>query len=313
MMAKLQIDRQWIVVLILLLLSGCSGGSKVLDENIALATQKLQRLKTTLDNGQLRNAQLIRQYARIVAAARPDLAAITQQLSKDATSAGQPFQWLVGRLADVKKIKAQYGDRNKLLEEVYSITDAADSNNFNNALADSVNVLADMSNGQLARVGTIAKGQESAFNDTKNFGTGAQLVGNPTYGHWSSSGGTSFWEWYGMYAMFSRLSGGQRIYYSSWDRYRPYSYYQDRGINRYGSPLIRDKWGSRYGSTYQKSAGRSAARRGFGNRPRQSSSFSKGAGVSRKARPAAAQRSRVTTGTLRRSSRYSSRGVFGGK
>lgn len=313
MMAKLQIGSQWIVLLIFFLLGGCSGGNKVLDENIALATQKLQRLKTTLDNGQLRNAQLIRQYARIVAAARPELTAITQQLSRDATAAGQPYQWLVGRLADVKKIKAQFGDRNKLLEEVYSITDAADSNNFNNALADSVNVLADMSKGQLARVGTIAKDQESSFNDTKNFGAGAQLVGNPTYGQWRSSGGTSFWEWYGMYAMFSNLFGGQRIYYSSWDRYRPYSYYQDRGINRYGSPFIRDKWGRRYGSTYQKSAGRSAARRSFGTQPRKFSSFSKGAGVSRKARPTAAQRSRVTTGTLRRSSRYSSRGVFGGK
>jgi len=312
MMAKLRIERRWIMVLILLLLTGCSGGSKVLDENIALATQKLQRLKATLDSDQLRNAQLIRQYARIVAEERPELSPITRQLAKDATTAGQPFQWLTGRLADVKKLKAQYGDPNKLLDEVYSIIEAADSRNFDNALADSVNVLADMSQGKLARIGTIAKDQESAFNDTKNLGAGAQLVGNPTYGHWSSSGGSSFWEWYGMYAMFSNLVGGRHVYYSTWDRHRPYSYYQDRGINRYGSPFIRDKWGRHYGSTYQKSAG-SSTTRGFGSRSRRASSFSRGAGVSRKPRPTAAHLSRPMTGTLRRSSRYSSRGIFGGK
>ena len=54
-------------------------------------------------------------------------------------------------------------------------------------------MLADMSNGSLARVGAISQKAEGE-------GVGNQMVGNPNYGNWqTNSSGISFWQWYGMY------------------------------------------------------------------------------------------------------------------
>ncbi len=54
---------------------------------------------------------------------------------------------------------------------------------------------------------------------------GYQYVGDSRYGHWrTDSHGSSFWEWYGKYALVSSLFGGwyRPIYMHDYDAYRGY-------------------------------------------------------------------------------------------
>ena len=77
------------------------------------------------------------------------------------------------------------------------------------------------------------------------------MIGNPAYGRWVNNDGISFWEFYGMYSMFNNIFGTRHVYFNDWDRHRPYSYYQDVGVDRYGS--YREQ--SKYRSSYSKGSG----------------------------------------------------------
>ena len=158
-----------------------------------------------------------------------------------------------------------------LLVESESLLRAMAIPAYNSALTDTVNALADISNGTLPRVSSMSKAEEALVNDASDYGAGSQLVGNPAYGQWNqSSGGTSFWAWYGMYSMFSNLTGGGRsILYNDWDRHRPYSHYQDRGVHQYGSQKSRQR-----ASSYQKSNTKS-----YQSSSRKGSTYAKGSGV----------------------------------
>ncbi|MFP3458652.1 hypothetical protein R0J89_20595, partial [Psychrobacter sp. SIMBA_152] len=57
------------------------------------------------------------------------------------------------------------------------LREAAKPTLFSDALTDPINMLADMSNGSLARVGAISQKAEGQ-------GVGNQMVGNPNYGNW---------------------------------------------------------------------------------------------------------------------------------
>jgi len=108
---------------------------------------------------------------------------------------------------------------------------------YSDALSDPLNVLADMSDGQLPRINSLSKSQSAKINNAQDFGTGEQLIGNPNYGQWATgSNGMSFWAWYGMYSMMGDLFGSRRTYYNDWGRHRNYSYYNDYGRKRYSSP-----------------------------------------------------------------------------
>jgi len=102
-------------------------------------------------------------------------------------------------------------------------------------MADTVNVIADLSNGELARVNSVSKDTEIRMNSAKDYGAGSQYIGNPNYGHWSHGSGGSFWAWYGQYHFFSSMFGGNRYYYNDWSGRRGYSYYHDIGRNSYTS------------------------------------------------------------------------------
>ncbi len=304
----------WRSVLLLLLMAAlmACGQDKRLEQTLSLAQQRIQELEQAMTRGELRNARLIGQYAEKVASERPDLKEIIATLRQEPTKQGQLFKRLQRRIEQVRQLEASYGDPAVLLAEAQSIVDAADPAVFDMALADVVNVLADMSGGKLPRVGVIEKSRELGVNDAKDYGSGSQLVGNPNYGHWSNQGGTSFWEWYGMYSLFSNLTGGNRVYYNDWNRHRTYSFYQDRIADRYGSPLTRRKWGRNWSSSFQKSSGRDFSR------PRKKSSFSRSAGTggrtgsSRFGTSGNSKRSAFGAGSFRRSSSYR-RGFRGGK
>ncbi len=71
----------------------------------------------------------------------------------------------------------------------------------------------------------------------------SQYVGNPQYGQWRESNGSSFWEFYGRYAMMSSLfnlmSPINRTYYDDYSRNyrgsRPYYGSTVAGAPRYGT------------------------------------------------------------------------------
>ncbi len=277
------------ILLFVILLQACGQDARI-EQSIIMAGERITALQKSLQASTLRNTRLIGQYADVLEKSRPALKQIIATLRREATPKGQLFQYLQRRYDELVKLQREYGDPELLLAEAASLAEAADPVNYDGQLADVVNTLADMSEGQLPRVAAPPRSAEQAV-------PGSRLIGNPGYGQWVNQGGTSFWEWYGMYSLFSNLMGG-RMSYNRWDRSRPYSYFQDRAIDRYGSPLTRRRWGNKWGSSVVKSADR-------GRTMRKRSRFAKTS-------PTSSRSSRSRTGSLRRSSTYQ-RGFRGGK
>jgi len=226
-------------------LVGCSSKEDELAAQVKQAgqivEQRLTGLKQHLRAGRLSNAKLIKQYAQYIKTHSPDLTDIASTLETEATSGGALYQGLMMRYLDVVEqgktvLQMTEADRVNLGKEFQSINVAASPNQFNGALADPLNVLADMSGGKLARVGVGSTEDTQSSNGATNYGRGSTLVGNPNYGHWQQhSNGTSFWAFYGQYRLFSDLLF-RPVYYNDWSRNRDYSYYHDRGRSYYSSP-----------------------------------------------------------------------------
>ncbi|WP_133408017.1 hypothetical protein [Parashewanella tropica] len=239
------------VGLSLLLLSGCGDERpEQIQQYQQLTEKRLTSLAQDLSNGQLRNAQLLKQYASIFAQKHPQYSQLMDLLAKDATDQGPIFQGLQRRLAD-SKVASNFINLDAQLAEVENLYQAADPTLYNDMLSDPVNVIADMSKGTLARVNSISRQADLMANNAEDFGAGSQLVGNPSYGHWQTgNNGISFWEWYGMYALFTNLASPPR--YDSWSRHRGYSYYGDVGRYRYTSPKQFKKQQTVFNKTEQK-------------------------------------------------------------
>lgn len=255
------------ILLMVLLFAVIGGCSDPLDDAIINLTQtnesKLQHLKQQLIAKQVRNATLLSQYGQLLEETRPELKPLINQLVTDATPQGPMFQGLENRVKE-SIVASNFASKDDQLSEMNNLSEALNPVLFNDALSDVVNVLADMSNGSLARVNAMSQAQSQQANASEDFGAGSQLVGNPNYGTWNNNNGLSFWEWYGMYALISNLSSP--ISYDRWGRYRGYSYYNDYGRYRYSSPKQRKKqsdvWkktkkkfstSSRYSTPYSKS------------------------------------------------------------
>ena len=279
-----------------------------LPQRIEVADKSLSQLKSSINSGQIRNALMIKEYARILGAQKPELKSLVDNLSQDATSNGAMFSTLKGRLDTLKNNPDVFESKMAQYQEANALIAASQPQTYNLALTDVINVLSDMSNGSLPRMEAESKSDSLANNSAKDMGAGSQLIGNPSYGQWSNSGGTSVWAWYGMYAMFRDLTGGRSYGYNQWNRNRDYSYYNDVGRNRYGN--VRTKSTNapktkRYGNkrdygTSKKSYGSSSAERrssSYGS-SNKSSSFSK--------------KSSNVGGSFRNKSTYS-RSRFGGK
>ncbi len=227
-------------------LIGCGDGGvrAQVDGVLNRLDQSLVRLGSALDGGDLRNAKLIKRYAADVSAAKPEIEDLAAVLAREATREGTLFQGLETRLQDVRKAlpeagapAAAYAD---VAEELNSLSAALAIDEFNDALADPLNVLADLSDGMLPRVDAAPASATRRANAATNFGPGSQLVGNPGYGRWQTdSGGNSFWVWYGQFALIRDLLGGPRIGYGAWAGGRDYSYYHDYGRRNYTSPSAR--------------------------------------------------------------------------
>jgi hypothetical protein len=226
-----------LVFVLSLLLIGCGDDRPDrLAANTQTANYLINNLGDNLDNKALRNATILSEYARLLSQEKPDLRPLLTELSRDATRNGPMYLGLQNRLKTLKQQPQVLGDIEAQLFESETLIAASDPALFNDALSDPINVIADMSDGRLARVNAISQQQSQQANNAENNGAGSQLIGNPGYGQWQEgSSGTSFWQWYGMYAMFSALSPN-RVRYDSWSSRRDYSYYNDVGRNRYTSP-----------------------------------------------------------------------------
>ncbi|MEJ6518744.1 hypothetical protein PQI64_03275 [Shewanella bicestrii] len=248
-------------------LTGCGDDrQEKIEKYQQLTQQRLSTLNTMLEDGQVRNANLLKQYSSLLKQQKPDFAPLLDELAKDSTAEGPMYTSLKRRLDDAKN-SANFTDLDQQLAEVENIYQAADPSLYNDMLSDPVNVIADMSDGKLARVNAISREAAALANNAEDFGPGSQLVGNPAYGSWQTdSSGMSFWAWYGMYSMFSNIFH-RPIYYDRWSGNRGYSYYNDVGRYRYTSPKQAqaqektfeqtkkrfDSQGKRFDSPYSKS------------------------------------------------------------
>jgi len=66
-------------------------------------------------------------------------------------------------------------------------------------------------------------------------------TGSNQYGQWQTNNGNSFFHYYGMYSMFSNLSGGGRYGYNDWDHYNS----RDRNSSYYGKSKQYGTYGSK--------------------------------------------------------------------
>lgn len=223
---------------LVLMLVGC--GDPIKDQIIQqtpITEQRVQQLADALAGNQVSNANLIRKYADKVAIQKPELKTLIDEFRKEATIQGPMYKALLDRINTVKTQPSMFANNQAIYDELLNIYQAADPTLYSDALSDPLNVLADMSDGVLPRVNSLSKSQSLRANNAQDFGTGEQLIGNPSYGQWSTgSNGMSFWAWYGMYSMMGDVFGSRRHSYNDWGRNRNYSYYNDYGRTRYSSP-----------------------------------------------------------------------------
>jgi len=226
-----------LIIITTLSLVGCGDPVKEqIEQQLPITEQRVSQLGDALNNGQVRNASLIKQYADTVMVNKANLAPLINEFRKDASTDGPMYKALLDRINTAKNQPQMFESSQALYNELLNIYQAADPVLYSDALSDPLNVLADMSDGQLPRINSLSKSQSQQANNAQDFGTGEQLIGNPNYGNWQTgSNGMSFWAWYGMYSMMGDMFG-RRTSYNDWGRSRNYSYYNDYGRTRYSSP-----------------------------------------------------------------------------
>ncbi|OHU86079.1 MULTISPECIES: hypothetical protein [Pseudoalteromonas] len=298
--------------LVVCLLSACSSKEEQLQQSITQSIQQAEteliELKAALEQGRIRNATLLKEYQKVLQQQRPELSQISSLIAQDATSQGPLYTGLANRLTDIKNLPKTPPSEDTLLR-LDVLHEAMKPSLFNDALTDPINMLADMSNGALARVGAISQRAEGE-------GAGNQLVGNPNYGQWQTNdNGMTFWHWYGMYRLLDDVFDA--VEYGGWSKRRKYSYYHDYGRYRYSSPKqiktqsaletrtrqSYQRQGKQFTSPYaKKRSGASGLSRSSYTPVRTRSSYASTSSYSKSG-----------SGTVRNSSSRTSRGVSRGK
>jgi len=205
--------------------------------NVSATESALNTLNIQLEQGTLRNAVLLKPYAKLARANKPEFAQIIDVLASEATRKGPTYKQIVQRFAEVKPLTnakpATVAEGQSTNLELLSIRTAII--NYDAMLVDAINVLSEFTDGALPKM------REIEFEDSKAEGgdIGSEYVGNSSYGEWrQNSSGTSFWHWYGQYAFFSSMFRGP-VYYDHWSYNRRPSYYHDRSNGAYTSPSSR--------------------------------------------------------------------------
>jgi hypothetical protein len=298
-----------------ILMQGCESkeerAQQTLNYTLQEASQAINVLGTALDTNKIRNASMLREYSRYLSQQNPELSEVAQLVVLDAGKSGPLYQNLLSRYQTLQSPSSQMAV-NQRIEQALLLKEAASPALFNDALTDPINVLADMSNGSLARVGAISQSAEQAANRGQEE-VGNQLVGNANYGQWQTqSNGTSFWMWYGMYRMFGDIVGD--VSYGRWSKHRRYSYYNDYGRKRYTS----------YKSYKQQTRVETRTRQSYKQQGKQftspyakkrtgASSLSRSSYTPSSASRSSYSKSKSSSGSFRNSSSRTSRGVSRGK
>lgn len=298
------------------LMLGCESKEERTQQTINYTLQaafnEINALGDALDKQQIRNALLLQEYGKVLSHQSPQLSSIAQLIAQDSTREGPLYQSLLSRYRQLKAPDVAMSSE-EIIEQATLLKEAATRSLYSDALTDPINVLADLSNGALARVGAISKTAEDAASNG-NVGVGNQLVGNANYGQWeSNSNGTSFWMWYGMYRMLGDIVGD--VEYGRWSRHRKYSYYNDYGRKRY----------TQYGKFKHQEAVERRVRKSYQSQGKQfTSPYAKtrsgASGLSRSSHTPPSVRSSyarkssyASSGSVRNSSSRTSRGVSRGK
>nr|VFK57494.1 MAG: hypothetical protein BECKTC1821F_GA0114240_101814 [Candidatus Kentron sp. TC] len=237
------------LLLLVLFLIGCSNQyAKETAKKAEAVGKQLTELGKKIDSGSLVNTRVIKTYADRLADKQPAFREIAMQLRLDATTRGPLYQGLRKRLSGVNRAPGNKQEFASAYQELGALEAGGDPVVYNDALLDVVNTLADLSQGELPRINVPPNAQAASVKGGQV--PGSYLVGNPEYGQWKTdSSGHSFWEWYGMYRMFTDvaglLGGGFHrgpIYHNDWYGRSRHSFYHDAGRNTYGSRTDRDTW-----------------------------------------------------------------------
>ncbi len=309
------------IFVVILLLVGCSSKEEQIQQAIAqesVATEKaLKNLEEALNNGKVRNVAILNQYAEEIKKRRPELSVLVDQLARDGTTSGPMYDNLYQRWLDASKAPELFVNPDERIQELQLVREASSVNLFSDALSDPINVLADLSVGDLPRINAISRAAEKEANKSFDFGYGSQLVGNPNYGQWTTnSNGMSFWEWYGMYALISNILHPYPINYNRWAPYRSYSYYSDYGRSRYTSRKDYKRQESMISKTKKSFAAKGQAFSSpYASRKSGATSLSRASKTPSRVSSYSSKSSygRKSSASLRSSSSRTSRGVRGGK
>nr|VFK63892.1 MAG: hypothetical protein BECKUNK1418G_GA0071005_10399 [Candidatus Kentron sp. UNK]VFK70737.1 MAG: hypothetical protein BECKUNK1418H_GA0071006_10379 [Candidatus Kentron sp. UNK] len=239
--------------LLVLFLAGCSNQyAEEATKKAGAVEKQLTQLGKKIDSGSLVNARVIKTYADRLASKQPAFKDIATQLRLDATTRGPLYQGLRKRLARVNRSPGNKQEFANAYQELSALEAGSDPVVYNDALLDVVNTLADLSQGELPRINVPPGAQAAAVKGGQV--PGSYLVGNPEYGQWKTdSSGHSFWEWYGMYRMFTDVAGllgggfgggfhRGPVYQDAWYGRSRHSFYHDAGRSTYGSRADRNTW-----------------------------------------------------------------------
>jgi len=300
-----------------LLVAGCGDERPDrLKSNIQTVDYLVKDLGRNIQGHKIRNVIILQEYEKLLSAKKPELKPLLTQLGLDATTDGPMYQGLLSRLKTLKEKPEVLGGIEAQLSESEVLIDAADANLFNDLLSDPINVIADMSDGKLARVNAISKQRSLKANKAQDNGAGSQLIGNPSYGSWqTNTSGASFWQWYGMYSMFSTLTS-RPIYYHSWSANRDYSYYNDYGRNRYTSPQQMKSQNSLATKTKKQFANKGGFKSPYAKSKTGSSRMSSSSLKAKRAQPFSGKSSyskAKSSSSFRNSQSTTSRGISRGK
>jgi hypothetical protein len=209
-----------------------------LDSMQASARTSLQQLSDGLKAGTVTNAIVLRSYAKAALSKQPQYRDIIEVLASEGTDNGPTYKALRRRLEGAEnKILSSLDTQEvaqSLADEFNNISTSAQ--NYDAMLVDAINVLADFTEGELPKMRELEYADQAASTAP----VGSEYIGNTNYGEWKQGPtGTSFWAFYGQYAMFSQLFGRNSMSYGGWNTNRRPSYYHDYGRDAYSSPAGR--------------------------------------------------------------------------
>ena len=117
-----------ILVLSILLLCACGDPIKEQAmQQLPITEKRVTLLGEALTSGQVRNANLIQQYADKVSTLKPSLNTLTNEFRKDASMQGPMYLALLDRVNTAKNQPQMFASSQALYDELLNIYQAADS------------------------------------------------------------------------------------------------------------------------------------------------------------------------------------------